>query len=442
MRALLATIALCLAASAAVADGEASGWTWARFVEEAARGNPELGAARAGVERAEATLRSRFGGFLPQLDLSSDFTYRDSSGGSTFFLDGGAIDVPTDDGAGTRGFGGRGNESYSIGLDLRQSLFTGFRRSGEVEQARAGLDEALGALEAVGAQVTFDLTSAFAELLYAQAQAELAREILERRRGNVRLIELRYEAGREHKGSFLRIAAAARQAEFDLARAERAITVSQRQMARVLGRAEAETLHAEGTFAVGDLDRPDDFRALAERVPATLQALARVRAAEAATTVAASGFYPSVDALASLSRREEEFPPEDDSWSAGVSLTLPLFSGGSTWFDVRGAEADERRARFEAATSEEQAALDLERAFVAAEDAAEAVTVQRQFLEAAVTRAEIARAQYENGLLSFEDWDLIENDLIQARTTMLTTERDAAIARGRWRLAAGVVEVR
>ncbi|MGH7803130.1 MAG: TolC family protein [Candidatus Binatia bacterium] len=416
------------------------GWTWERFVDAAKSGNPDLAAARAAVERAEAAAAGAYTAYLPQLSLSSDYSRR---GGSSSSRDGGF------DPSFERNFSSESRDSFSSGdrdsfsttLNARQGLFTGFRRGGEVDQGQAGLAEARAAFASVGAQVTSDLASAFAELVYAQQQVDLAKEILARRQENVRLIELRYEAGREHKGSFLRIAAAARQAEADLASANRAVAVAQRQIARVIGSDQAATLRAEGTFAEAKPDRPLDFRAIAASVPAHQQALARRQRAEAAVTVAKSQFYPSLDAVASTGRRDDRFPPEDDSWSAGLSLSFPLFSGGKSFFDVRGAEAESLRAKWDAAAAQEQAVLDLERAFSGYEDAAENVVVQKQFLDAAETRAEIARAQYTNGLLSFDDWDLIENDLIQTRKNTLAGRRDAALARARWELASGTVGV-
>ena len=426
--------------SAAGTGRAAEGWTWERFVEEASRGNPDLAAARATVERTEAASTGAYTAYLPQLSLSSDYSRRSGASSSRD----GAFD-PAFEGDFTSG--GRGGlssgdrDSFSTTRNLRQGVFTGFRRGGEVAQGAAGLDEARAALTSVGAQVTSDLASAFAELVYAQQQVELTKAILDRRKENVRLIELRYEAGREHKGSFLRIAAAARQAEADLASANRAVAVAQRQIARVIGSDQAATIRATGTFPDANPERPTDFRTIAAAVPAHQQALARRRAAEAAVTVAKSQFYPSLDAVASTGRRDDRFPPEDDSWSAGVSLSFPFFSGGKSFFDVQGAEAESLRAKWSAAAVEEQAVLDLERAFSGWEDAAENVVVQKQFLDAAETRAEIARAQYTNGLLSFDDWDLIENDLIQTRKNTLTSQRDAALARARWELARGTVGV-
>ena len=416
------------------------GRTWEEFVAEASLGNPDLAAARAAVERAEAAATGAWTAYLPQLSLSSDYSRRSGSSSSRD----GAFDPSLEGDVSSGGRGGLSSgdrDSFSTTLNVRQGVFTGFRRGGEVAQGVAGLDEARSALASVGAQVTSDLASAFAELVYAQQQVDLTKAILDRRQENVRLIELRYEAGREHKGSFLRIAAAARQAEADLASANRAVAVAQRQIARVTGSDQAATIRAAGTFPEANPDRPTDFRAIAAAVPAHQHALARRPAAEAAVTVAKSQFYPSLDAVASTGRRDDRFPPEDDSWSAGVSLSFPFFSGGKSFFDVQGAEAESSRAKWNAAAAEEQAVLDIERAFSGWEDAAENVVVQKQFLDAAETRAEIARAQYTNGLLSFDDWDLIENDLIQTRKNTLASQRDAALARARWELARGTVGV-
>ena len=435
---LLATIAVSEAGTA---------WTREQFIQEASQANPELAAARAAVERAQAAVRGSATAYLPQLSLSSGYTRRKGSSGAGIGLgevDDGFVDPVDDPAVSDRGRGGGSGvrETYSVELDARETLFTGFRRSGELDRSRAALDEARAAFAATGAQVTFDLSSAFAELLFAQADVTLAKEILERRSDNVRLIELRYEAGREHKGSYLRIAAAARQAEFDLARSNRGGAVSQQRMARVIGRDEAAVLRAAGDFSEGVPERPPDLRAIAATVPANAQALAQRRSAEAAVTVAASQFYPTVDAVAAVGRRSDSFPPEEDSWSTGLSLSFPFFPGGRNWFDYQAAKAEQRRARWNAAGVEQQAILALEQAFVAFQDGAESVEVQKRFLEAAEVRAEIARAQYDNGLLSFEDWDLIENDLIATRKTLLSTRRDAALAEARWELARGTVAVR
>lgn len=40
----------------------------------------------------------------------------------------------------------------------------------------------------------------------------------------------------------------------------------------------------------------------------------------------------------------------------------------------------------------------------------------------------IARSQYSNGLISFENWDIIENDLINREKNLLIGKRDLGLA--------------
>ena len=58
-------------------------------------------------------------------------------------------------------------------------------------------------------------------------------------------------------------------------------------------------------------------------------------------------------------------------------------------------------------------------------------------MKAAQVRAEIARSQYTSGLLAFEDWDLIENDLIENEKQALLARRTAARAAAAWDRALG-----
>jgi outer membrane protein TolC len=66
------------------------------------------------------------------------------------------------------------------------------------------------------------------------------------------------------------------------------------------------------------------------------------------------------------------------------------------------------------------------------QEAVEALAVRRQFLEAQELRATIAREQYGNGLLKFDNWDIIENDLINRQKSLLETRRQAWRAEAAW----------
>jgi outer membrane protein TolC len=63
--------------------------------------------------------------------------------------------------------------------------------------------------------------------------------------------------------------------------------------------------------------------------------------------------------------------------------------------------------------------------------------VDEDFLKAANARAEIARSKYSNGLMSFEDWDIIENDLINRQKAVLQSRRDRVTAEAAWEQVLG-----
>ncbi|MBU0715494.1 MAG: TolC family protein, partial [Verrucomicrobia bacterium] len=208
------------------------------------------------------------------------------------------------------------------------------------------------------------------------------------------------------------------------------------------GRHEITILTVTGNWDFANLPEAPDFNALALQTPDYRGAAIQVRAAKEGVRIAKSDFYPTWSVNGSIGRSDDDsLIPKNDQWSVGTAISYPLFTGGQHWYGVRGAKADQRKAEDTLNDTESQMVATLEDRFVAWQDAAERTDVQNEFLKAAEVRAEIARAQYQNGLLSFEDWDLIENDLIDKQKSVLISQRDAVFARAGWEktLGTGVI---
>lgn len=69
--------------------------------------------------------------------------------------------------------------------------------------------------------------------------------------------------------------------------------------------------------------------------------------------------------------------------------------------------------------------------------AIEAVGVNQATVAAQKVRSEIGEGQYSDGLISFTDFNLIENDLVTAEKQELQSRRDAVIAEANWEYAQG-----
>ncbi len=409
-RACALILGIEIAASAGVARAEAIDWSMC--VASALNNHPAIRAEKESVRSAEAALRSSRATYLP--DVDGDLGYSRAHGSST-------------------------KDDYTYGVTASQRIYPGLTDMPEVAKSSAELSAARADLDAVMASVRFDLKSAFTEVIHARETLTLAENIAARRRQNVSLVQARFDAGREHKGSHRRAAAQGGQADFELRQARRALRVANRKLLRAMGLDAAPDLSVRDSFSVPLSPPGRDLRAMAEVTPAVRQARSNLEASNADLTLTRREFSPVVTATASTDRNGGSWPPRSTSgdWSGKVSASIPIFKGGQEKHDVIAAEAQIGRLNAGLRNTREQTVLDLEDRHAGLADAIENVDVRQGFLDAAVLRAEIAQAQYTSGLLSFDDWDIIENDLISQQKVALAARRDAVLAEARWELALG-----
>jgi outer membrane protein TolC len=143
-------------------------------VEEATRraweGRPDLKAARARVEAAEARVKAERGGRLPSLAVNADY---------------GAIG---NDVAGSRA-------TYTLGAAIQIPIFEGGRISARVTEAEARLARVRAGLEDLRARIYYEVQTVFLDLRAAADRVRLAEETLSLARDQLQQARDRFEAG-------------------------------------------------------------------------------------------------------------------------------------------------------------------------------------------------------------------------------------------------------
>lgn len=331
------------------------------------------------------------------------------------------------------------NNLYNGALSGSYNLFNGFQDLGKNRQADANTQIAILNAQITKAKVSYELTSAYENLRYAMASSKLTQEIIRRRDENLRLVDLRFQSGRENKGSVLLAKAYTEQARYDDLQAQTLRRVSSAQLAKSLGRDESvELILTDDIPGEAPPSQRPDFAQLAESTPDVRQSQSKEKSAEAAVTIARSQFLPSLNMTGSIGKLGNNFfPSETDRWSFGVNLTYPLFTGGKDFYTTRSALAAESAAHLNRISSQRDIVAKLEQAYANYLQAVAKFKVDESFKNAAQTRSEIARKRYNNGLLTFEDWDVIENDLINRQKTFLQSRRDRILAEAAWLQALG-----
>lgn len=394
----------------AATAGMSTTLTWEDALSKTARGNSALQAARETAESAGHLVRAAYSGYFPQLTGAANG--QNTSSGT----------------------------SASMQLQGTLNLFNGFDTRARVAQATSRREASAAELDATRAGVSFELKSAFASLAFAQRSLKLAQEISRRRGDNVRIVELRYEAGRENRGSLLFSRAQLAQAAYEELQAAQAIETAARALARVLGRDDGsatEALRVQGSVPVRAPVPGPNLEKLALETPDFRRSLSAEATALAASDIARAPFFPELNLTGSVSRVGSDWPPEGNRWALGIGVSMNLFSGGKDYYGAKSAASLLGASAHEREDAVREVLARLKQAHAAFRLSAEKLKVDQAFADAAATRAEIARSKYNNGLISFEDWDTIEGDLISRQKAFLASERDRVTAEAGWEQAQG-----
>lgn len=396
--------------------------SWKDCVLEAAKNNPELIAAAEKLKQSQADKLITQSAALPQIST----TLTGSRSGST------TKNATT--GITTSSI----SESYAYSLTGKQLLFDGFKTLNDIGAASETVKASQYEYAVASSDLRLSLKTAFVGLLRAQELVSITEEIAERRKQNLELVRLRYQAGREHQGSLLTAEADLAQADFEVIQARRNLILAQRQLIKELGRKEFAQLKASGDFQAAETnrDRPD-FGYLADNTPLLKELIAKKEASRLGLKSAEADFFPQIYLNGSLGESSSTWPPDGEQWSAGVSVSFPIFEGGTRIAQVSKAKAELGQARADERSGRDSVLFTLEDTWTGFQNALDKISVQSKYLEAAVKRAKIANAQYETGLISFDDWVIIEDNLVDTKKSFLDSQSDMLIAEASWIQAKG-----
>lgn len=405
--------------------------SWQECLNMAKENNPELAAAQATLRAYEQQENAALSGFLPQISASLSHNKTNSS-----FVGGGGS------GGGGIPIGGatQTNEVTMAQVNGSWNLFSGFQDMGRYELAKANTQAQLALLQSTKARVSFDLKTAYQGLLYARSFSALTQEIVKRREENLRLVELRFESGLENRGSVLLSQANYEQARYDNIVAENAIRVASAQLARVLGIDESQNIEITDSIPVKvqDPNLKPDFKQAVLLNPEVVLAEAQEAVAQQSLKVSRSTFMPSLNLTGSAGRmRIANVPNDSNTWSIGLNLSFALFNGGQDYYGIKAASAQLSAASSALENTRRTTLAQIERAYATYIEAIAKLRVDKTFRDATAVRSEISKKRYNNGLITFDDWNIIEDDLIFRQKTYLQSVRDRVVAEATYEQSLG-----
>lgn len=415
MRFLAAALLLCSVSAPAFA--QASRETLADAVDSAVANNPELMAERKSREFADENLNQAQAQMGPQLNLSGSLGVEYTSVGRQ-------VNTTT----GSFPYDGE-QQRARIGLEARQSLWSGGSLSAQRDQARSGVDAASAALIGAEQDLVLQVVTVFMDVRRAEREVEIRESNVNALGQQVKAARDRFEVGEVTRTDVAQAEARRAASEAELAAATSRRAKSRADFERIVGRPAIQL--AEPPVAPQMPATLEEAIAVARaNNPSILAAKAREAQGERGVDVARGRLAPSFDLVGSAGfvSTQQDSTFNDTNVGLSAEFRFPLFDSGLLQSRTRGAQLEADRGRYERMAIERQVTAQVTTAW-------HQVVAARGEIAASVSRvaaAEVALegAQQELAVGERITLDVLdqERELLEAQLGQVDAERAAYLA--------------
>ncbi|HOW27715.1 MAG TPA: TolC family protein [Elusimicrobiota bacterium] len=392
-------------------------------VQMALKQNTDVVLAEKNARIFREQVREYWGSVYPEITASANYTRNLKK--SVFSVNGNQMVVGTD-------------HTYTGTLEVQQILWAGGKVSTGIRMAKLMSETSAEQLRQAQSGVRRAVRRLYYDLLLASATVVIQQERLDLARQHLSTIQEQYQQGLVSDLILLRQKVEVANTEPALTQARNLYDVGLLELKNLLG------LDPEVPLTLTDrlqplCPDPEDLNGLylaAHRDrPESRQAVKNYDLAEEQISLARSFLYPNLNAFANKQFQgqtdESRFPNRSERvWpaSAGLKLSLPIFSGGATLSKVRQAKLAKEQARASMNETDRSIRIQVKKAWLDLAEARERFSSQKTAVEQARKALKATEVQFRNGLagqLELNDATLALN---QAQIQFVQAEHDVCVA--------------
>lgn len=427
-------LALALALPALLAAGAAAeplALSVDGAVEAALRSNAAVLNADSARGIYKDKVREYWGTVFPQLSASAQYTRNIQT--PAFFIGGNKIKMGL-------------NNAYSASLDASQVLWSGGKVATALKMAYLYSDAGDEQYKAARRGVEKGVKQVYYSVLLARALAGIQQETLDLARQHLATIEEQYRQGVASDLAVLRQKVEVSNTEPALTQARNRYEVGLTELKNLLGLDPEAEVSLTGALDCAPAPREEAEqlykKALASRPEFRYQKRQK-ELAEKMIKIERAAHYPYLGAFASRQfqgQSDSGFPDKAErNWStaAGLRLSLPLFSGGSTSSKVSQAEKQADIAASNLGELEREIKIEVKKAWLGGREAAERLASQATAVEQARKALRATETRFRNGLASQLDLNDATLALNRSQTLYTQARHDVCSADAELAWAAG-----
>ena len=412
-------ITLTLAALALAGSIRAQqGWTLDRCIDYALENNIQIRQSDIAARTRDVDLNSARSNRLPGVSASASQSW---SFGRSLTIDNTYANTNT------------ASTSFSIGADM--TLFAGGRVSGNIQNARLGLDAAMADLERIKDDVRVQVAQAFIQIVYN-------RSILDVAQGQVTIDSMQVERltalaaiGKASSAEVASQKATLAQSQLSVTQAQNNLNMSILTLTQLLELPSPEGFDViqpnadDIEFSIPDSPEQIYVQAL-DIKPAVKREVIRLQQAANSIDIAKGGYYPTLSLSAgagtgyytSSNRTSDNFGSQiknNFGPHVGLNLSIPIFSRNSNRNSVRSAQLSMMNQEMQLDNVKKQLYKEIQQAYYNTVSSKSRYESSQEVEVSAQESFQLVQAKYEGGKASITEFNESKNRLVTAQADVI-----------------------
>ena len=382
--------------------------------------HPSILASRSAVDINQSRIGQAKANYWPQIDFSSAYN-RGNISSSYSSLQSGSYN------------------SYDGEFTGTQKIYDFGKTSSQINVQKFSADSARSDLANTIDQIVLNLKQAYFGLLQAQRNRTVAEETTRQFQQHLDQARGFYEVGTKAKFDVTKAEVDLSNAKLNEIRAVNAVRIAKVTLDNAIGipRAPDYTVEDILSYEPYEISIDEALKHALTNRPDLQSVIAKKKAAEQSIQVAQSSYYPTLNGNARYGWSGSEFPL-DNGWNVGASVSIPIFNGFLTKYQVEEARASLSVVNANELTIRQSITLDVQQALLNLGEAKERVSVAELTVRQATENLDLANGRYAAGVGSpIEVTDALVS-LSNAKTSYNQALYDAKIAKASMDKAMGV----
>ncbi len=339
---------------------------------------------------------------------------------------------------------GAGSSAYtssSAALQGQYTLLDSGERKAVVESSKASYLSADATFKANVQDLALSVESAYYAFEGDQWRLDVARETRKQTLFQLNMAKAQQKVGLVPYSDVLQAATADANAALGVIQAESTVTSDRAALAVFMGYSADTPIQIEDIPADAPLPKLPDWETGRERalklLPEIQAAFQNTQALKFSLKAAQAAYRPTVTADGSYGRQDGGSWPNLETWSVGLTLHIPLFTGYAKTYQViqarealAGSEMDLESTKL----ASEKTAYDARTQFATALQSVEAA---KTLVDSAKENSDVAQGRYKQGLGSMLDVVNATTALQNARLQLISARLSLLTARANWDRATG-----